>query len=152
MRIFHGRLGFDKYSDRSYRWITDVKGVKFKVYIQEDRVPQPYPKIIEVSIFQDKELYSHILWRIGSRTVGDLTEFDKDDLFKFGVERTALVTAGDTALFGAVHDPDPDHIDTIRYNAFRHDPALEFGDPYIPKSVLDDPLPERLLFLVRWIS
>ena len=152
MRIFHGRLVFDKYTDRKYRWVKDVEGVKFKLYIQEERVPQPCPKIIEVSIFRDKTIYSNFLGRVGSKTLGELTSFDKDDLAAIGLDEAMMKVAGDRAILGAVHDPDLDHTETVRYNAFRHDPELEFGDPYIPKSVLGDTYPERLLFLVRWID
>jgi hypothetical protein len=69
MRIFHGRLDFDKYTDRKYRWVADIDRVKFKLYIKEDRVPNPCPKIIEVSIFQDRALYTYLLSRVGSKTV-----------------------------------------------------------------------------------
>lgn len=152
MLIFHGRLRFDKYTDRSYRWITDVHGVKFKVYIQEDRVPRPCPRVIEVSLFQDKKLFSKVLWQVGSHTLGELTSFEKDELVAIGLDEATVKVAGETAILGAVHNPDPDHSETVRYNAYRHDPTLAFGDPYIPKSVLGEPLPERLLFLVRWIE
>jgi hypothetical protein len=152
VRIFHGRLVFDKYTERKYRWVKDVDGVKFKVYIQEERVPQPCPKVIEVSIFKDKELYSNFLCRVGASTIGELTSFDREDLAAFGLDETKMKVAGHTAILGAVEKPDPDHSETVRYNAYRHDPALEFGDPYIPKSVLGDPYPDRLLFLVRWID
>ena len=152
MRIFHDRLAFDKYTDRKYRWVKDVDGVKFKLYIQEERVPQPCPKVIEVSIFRDNKIYSNVLARVGSRTIAELTSFDRDDLAAVGLDETMMKVAGGTAILGAVEKPDPHHTETIRYSAFRHDPAMEFGDPYIPKSVLSDPLPDRLLFLVRWID
>lgn len=152
MRIFHGRLVFDKYTDRKYRWVADVDGVRFKLYIKEDRVPQPCPKIIEVSIFWDKGLYSYVLARLGSMSVGELTQYDRNQLNGIGVSDDMLSVAGGAAILGAVNDPDSDHTETIRYNAFRHDPPMEFGDPYIPKSVFGDHIPERLLFLVRFIS
>jgi hypothetical protein len=59
-----------------------------------------------------------------------------------------MKVAGDTAILGGVSDPDSDHTKTVRYNAFRHDPAMEFGDPYIPKSVLGDPCSLRLEDLI----
>lgn len=143
---------FDKYTDRKYRWVKDVDGVRFKLYIQEDRVPQPCPKVIEVSIFRDKTIYSNLLARVGSKTIGGLTSFDKDDLMAIGLDENMMKIAGTTAILGAVNNPDPNHSETIRYNAFRHDPEMKFGDPYIPRSVLGGDYPERLLFLVRWIN
>jgi hypothetical protein len=68
------------------------------------------------------------------------TDFDVD----------MMLAAGETAIIGAVDNPE--ERTEIRYNAFRHDPPMEFGDPYIPKSVLGDHYPDRLLFVVRWIN
>ena len=150
VRIFHGRLRFDKDTDRKYRWVTDVDGVKFQLYIQDERVAQPVSDIIEVSIFADKQIYHRTLSRVGSKTVADLTQVDKDELATIGLTGEMLRTAGATAILGGVQDP-KDHTQTYRYNAFRHDPPMAFGDPYIPKSVFrrSDP-PNRLLFLVKW--
>lgn len=152
VRIFHGRLSFDKYTDRKYRWITEIDGVNFKLYVTEDRVPKPHPQIIEVSIFQDQALFSNLLWRVGSKRLGDLNDLEKGELEKIGLNEGMIITAGKTAIFGAVNDPHSDHTETARYNAYRHAKELEFGDPYIPKSVFISSLPERLLFVVRWIE
>jgi hypothetical protein len=81
-----------------------------------------------------------------------LTAIDKAALSAIGFTPTMIDNAGANAILGAATRPDPDHTETVRYNAFRGAPELQFGDPYIPKSILKTPYPERLLFVVRWIK
>jgi hypothetical protein len=154
VRIFHDRLKHDKYTDRKHRWVKFVKAVKFQLYIHEERVPQLLPKTIEVSIFSHKELFTKLLNQVGSKTIADLSPSDKKDLANIGLSDDMIRVAGDTAIIGAAFLPSDkyEHTETIRYNAHRRDEKLKFGDPYIPKSVLGDHYPERLLFLVRWMD
>ena len=154
MRIFNGRLSFDKETDESFRWRKDVDGVKFQLYIFKERVPRPAPKLIEVSVFAHKELYHVLLTKVGKKSVSELSESDRSDLAKVGVEESHLQTAGASAILGAAFiADDPQRTETVRYNAPRKFKDLEFGDPYIPQSIfLGRPYPERLLFLVRWIE
>jgi hypothetical protein len=151
MRIFHGRLRFNKETDEKFRWITSVDGVQFKIYITQDRVPEPIPELIEASVFESETLYTYILQRIGRKTVRELTTTDREDLEKIGLTAEHLRTAGGSSILGAVWNPEEEHTQTVRYNAYRGARDLEFGDPYIPKSILREPYPERLLFLIRWL-
>lgn len=151
MRIFHDRFCLDKTTDESYRWKTFVGEVKFSLYIFQERVPRPVPEIIEVSVFDDKSLFSALLTRVGKKSVVELSNQDKVDLNKIGVEESHLRVAGKNAIIGAAFKGSV-HTGTVRYNAPRHFKEYEFGDPYIPQSILRCPYPERLLFLVRWIE
>lgn len=85
LRIFHDRLTHDKYTDRKHRWVKLIEAAKFQLYIVEDRVPEPTPKIIEVSIFAHKTVYSKVLNQVGYKSVDDLTEPDKNDLAGIGL-------------------------------------------------------------------
>ena len=80
-----------------------------------------------------------------------LGSVDRDELATIGLSDEMLRTAGASAILGGVQDP-KDHTQTYRYNAFRHDPPMAFGDPYIPKSIFHLDPPNRLLFLVKWIN
>lgn len=151
MRIFHDRLQLDKETEESFRWKKELDGVTFQLYIFRKRVPRPAPKLIEVSVFDHRSLYSVLLTKVGKKSVGELSESDKSELAKVGVEESHLRTAGEDAILGAAFKAE-NHTLTIRYNAPRGLKELEFGDPYVPKSILSDPYPERLLFLVRWIE
>jgi len=153
MRIFHDRLCLDKKTDESFRWKRDVDGVKFQLYIFQERVPRPVPKIIEVSVFDDKSLFTALLTRVGRKSVSQLSEIDKSALDTIGLDEAQIRNAGAEAILGAAFKPQgADRTKTVRYNASRNFKDLEFGDPYVPKSILRDPYPERLLFLVRWID
>jgi hypothetical protein len=155
MRIFHGRLFFDKETDEKFRWKVDIGGVEFKLYITHERVPRPVRETIEVSVFSDKSLYTNVLMKLGKKSVSQLSDADKAYLDTIGLHDVQIRDAGGDAILGAVvkpKDEDADHTETVRYNAYRHAKELEFGDPYIPKSILGNIYPERLLFLVRWID
>jgi len=152
MRIFHNTFSFSKETDEKLRWIRDVDDVAFKIYITKDRVPDPVPNNIEASVFDSKLLYTVLLKRIGRMNVGELNDFDKYDLQQVGVVDEYLHNAGNDAIFGAVCISQKKHTKTVRYDAYHDSPKLEFGDPYIPKSILRHPYPERLLFLIRWIK
>ena len=80
MRIFHDRLHLDKTTDESFRWRKDVDGVPFKLYIFQERVPRPVPKTIEVSVFDDKSLFTALLTRVGRKSVSQLSDLEKSDL------------------------------------------------------------------------
>lgn len=151
MRIFHDMLRHDKTTDESFRWKTLVDGVPFSLYIFQERVPRPVPEIIEVSVFDDKSLFTALLTRVGHKSVGDLSMQDKADLERIGLEASHLQEAGEGAILGAAFKGSL-HTKTVRYNAPRCFKEFEFGDPYVPESVLRCPYPERLLFLVRWID
>jgi hypothetical protein len=151
MPIFRGRLVFNKETEEKHRWITSVHGVQFKIYITQKRVPEPVPMEIEASVFDSKFLYRRSLDWVGGKAVRELPDRDRAELEAMGVNAEALKTAGPDAIFGAVWKPKEDHTETVRYNAYRGEEELEFGDPYIPKSLLREPCPDRLLFLIRWI-
>ena len=153
MRIFHDRLRKDKETEESVRWIKHVDWVPFELYIFRGRLPRVLPpQVIEVSIFSDKQLYHRLLLKVGRKSVGQLTNEDKTELRTIGLDEDSLQIAGQEAIFGAAFKPDKGHIhtQTLRYNARKKD--LEFGDPYIPQSILGDSSPNYLLFLVRWID
>jgi hypothetical protein len=153
MRIFHGRLRFNKETDEKFRWIKDIDGVQFKLYIANERVPDPVPSNIEVSIFSDKSLYTMVITKLGKKRVGQITDADRCYLETIGLGDAKIAVAGNGAILGAAFlSPDHEHSLTVRYNADRHDQGLKFGDPYIPRSILPAPYPERLLFLVRWLD
>ena len=46
-------LRYDKETDNKYRWIADVEGVAFKLYIPQAVLPDPYPRRILVSVETD---------------------------------------------------------------------------------------------------
>jgi hypothetical protein len=143
----------DKETDESVRWIKHVDRVPFELYIFRGRIPRlPPPPVIEVSIFSDKQLYHRLLLNVGSKSVDQLTSANKAELCTIGLDEDQLQIAGGDAIFGAAFKPDKGHrhTQTMRYNA--HKKELEFGDPYIPQSILGDHSPNYLLFLVRWID
>ena len=150
MRIFHDRLHLDKTTDESFRWKKHVDGVPFELYIFQERVPRPVAKIVEVSVFDDPSLFTALLTRVGYKSVNELSALDKLELKRIGAEESYLRTAGEDAIIGAAFKSDI-HTQTVRYNAPRRFKEFEFGDPYVPKSILREPYPERLLFLVRWV-
>jgi hypothetical protein len=150
MRIFHDRLRHDRTTDESFRWKQFVDGVPFELYIFQERVPRPVAKVIEVSVFDDPSLFTALLTRVGRKSVSELSSLDKLELNKIGAEESHLRTAGEDAIIGAAFKGDI-HTKTVRYNALRRFKEFEFGDPYVPKSILREPYPERLLFLVRWV-
>lgn len=150
MRVFHGRLHHDKTTDESFRWKVLVNDVPFELYIYKQRVPAPLPAVIEVSIFDDPSLFTVLLTRVGRKSVGELTTPDREDLSQIGLIESHLQVAGNDAILGAAFKSGI-HTKTVRYNAHRRFKELEFGDPYVPQSMLREPYPERLLFLVRWI-
>lgn len=150
MRIFRGRLFFDKETDEAFRWKVEVGKVEFKLYIEKSRSPKSAPAVIEVSIFDDPKLYTVLLEKVGKKTVKQLTAQDRPKLNEIGLDENELGSAGDDAIFGAAFFAE-EKTETVRYNAGRLK-GLQFGDPYIPQSVLRCPYPERLLFLVRWIT
>jgi hypothetical protein len=153
MRILHGKLFKDKETDEKLRWTKDVDGVPFKLYITQDRIPRPFPNAIEVSMFADKSLYTMILTTLGRKRLKQLTDGDRSYLRGIGLGDAQTAVAGEEAILGAAFiSPDCDHTETVRYNAGRKVHELEFGDPYIPRSILPKPYPERLLFLVRWLN
>ena len=153
MQIFHRKLDINMGEDtvEKYRWITSVNGVPFKIYITQERVPEPFPNAIQASVFASEFLYTRSLDWVGGKSVRDLSERDKAELAAIGVSAEALSVAGPEAIFGAVWKPHEEHTETVRYNAYRGVHKLEFGDPYVPKSLLTEPYPKRLLFLIRWI-
>lgn len=153
MRIFHDRLRIDKETDESVRWVKDVDGVPFELYIFRGRIPRVTPPtVIEVSIFSDKKLYHRTLWNLGRKSVGQLTSEDKAELHAIGLDENRLQVAGKEAVFGAAFKPDKGHVHTrtMRYDGGPKE--WEFSDPYVPQSLLEDPSPNYLLFLVRWID
>jgi hypothetical protein len=150
MRIFHNRLRHDKSTDESFRWETSVDNGHFQLYIFQERVPRPVPTIIEVSVFDDKSLFTALLTKVGHKSVRELSNQDKEELNKIGLEESHLQVAGGDAIIGAAFKGSV-HTKTVRYNAPRRFKEFEFGDPYVPQSILRQPYPERLLFLVRWI-
>lgn len=150
MRIFHGRLHHDKTTDESFRWKALVNDVPFELYIYKQRVPAPLATITEVSIFDDPSLFTVLLTRVGRKSVGELTTPDREALSKIGLFEPHLQVAGNDAILGAAFKSGI-HTKTVRYNANRHFKELEFGDPYVPQSILREPYPDRLLFLVRWV-
>ena len=153
MRIFHNKLVKDKETDEKVRWVRDVDGVPFKLYITQDRVPSPFPNVIEVSLFHDESLYTSVLTKLGRKRVNQLTDSDRAYLNKIGFDDAQIDMAGGEAILGAAFiSPDCGHTETVRYNAGRKVQELEFGDPYIPRSILREPYPERLLFIIRWVD
>ncbi len=152
MRIFHDRLILNKETDEKFRWIKSINEVEFKIYIAQRRVPIPVPPVIEASVFASEFLYTRSFDWVGGKSVGELSDRDKEELEAIGVSAEALSAAGPEAIFGAVWKPKEEHTETVRYNAYRGVPEMRFGDPYIPKSLLREPYPKRLLFLIHWIT
>ena len=153
MRLFRGRFSFDKLTDEKFRWKSDIDGVEFKVYITQERVPKPVPRIIDVTVLVPLDnWYTYKLTRLGAKTVDELSAQDEADLETIGLPQWEIRAAGSDSIFGAVQKADDQHTETVRYNAFRASKDSEFGDPYLPKSLFAGSYPRRLLFLVQWIS
>lgn len=153
MQLFRGRFPFDKFTDEKFRWILDIDGVPFEVYITQERVPEPAPGIIDVTVLVPPEnWYTCKLTKLGAKTVGLLTDQDIADLEMIGLSHEELRASGSDSIFGAVQRADEQHTKTVRYNAFRASKDSDFGDPYIPKSLFADSYPSRLLFLVQWVN
>ena len=89
--------------------------------------------------------------RLGKMSVKDLATADKAFLHGIDLIHSRLSIAGPDAILGAAYlDKKAVPIHTIRYNGGLKQ-SLEFGDPYIPRSVFDGTYPPYLLFLVRWL-
>ena len=154
MKLFQGDFFFDKFTDQKYRWIRVIDQVEFKVYITQLRVPDPVPRKINVTVFcvpDPPKWETATLTKIGSRTVGTLTDHEKELLCSLGLVAEEWALVGPESIIGAVERANEMHTTTVRYNAFRGSEKWEFGDPYIPKALLRENCPNRLLFLVRWI-
>lgn len=108
-------LYFDNETDRKYRWITEVDGIRFRFYVPKEHVPTPAPHVIRVGINWDEKCHTH-----GEGNIEVVVEFAKE------------------------------HSETIRYRPVGNPEQWMVGEPYVPKTALPNPRPQRLLITVSW--
>lgn len=109
-------LTYETASKRKYRWIADVGGAKFKLYIPKERFPDDVPNRIQVVIATD--VLDPIMGQADLSSIVELAE---------------------------------QHSETVRYTPVGNSGAWTIGEPYIPASVLPQPVPKRLGIAVKRI-
>ena len=112
-----------KETDNKLRWSADVKGVEFKLYIPQSRVPQPWPRRIRVKISEAADL---------SPEATPVGQWNLEDPITCTVEKVNK------------------HTETVRYRPIGAQTDWELGEPYIPFALLLDDLSARLQIEVRW--
>jgi hypothetical protein len=113
-------LAPSKETDNKLRWVTDVDGVPFQLYIPKWRVPTPWPKRIRVSVREIKRPTSP---SIGSKP--------RDRIVVF-VERVR------------------DHTKTVRFAPLGEPKDWQLGQPYIPYQLLPNENVKYLRVDVEW--
>ena len=113
--------------DKKIRWDAEIDGAPFKLYIPKWRAPNPWPKVIDVSI----EIYNNqqplTVSRDSARKVPELCQKPIFALFKKNVEK--------------------EH--AIRYRPEGGRFSWEIGELYIPISLTLDRA-ENLFIRVQW--
>lgn len=116
----------DKETDNKLRWIADIDGVEYKLYIPKSRVPDPPPCRLKVELYpegtEQPEIYS----------ANFAKDADNSSPIICVIEKYEKV--GHTARYRPTGNPD----------------TWEIGEPYIPYSLLGKPVPERLIIKVTW--
>ncbi len=115
-----------KVTEKKLRWIADINGAPFELYIPKRRVPEPWPVQIIVTVTDD---------------------FRRPHVnFHSNQDRSKPIQAIITKVVK--------HTRTVRYRPHGDNNEWEIGEPYIPKEILEaispSSIPERLQIEVRW--
>ncbi len=120
------------YKDTSgmHRWDVKIEGVTLEIYIYKWRVPDPYPSRISVEIFNRAE-FSQSIYPLDRKEVNANPQLCYKPI-------TAEV------------DFLENHTRTAKYDPVLGKGKREIGNPYIPYTLLSDPLPTRLVIVINW--
>lgn len=114
------RLSLESETDNKLRWNGDVSGVAFKLYVPKSVVPDALPREIHVSVESGQAVREPNYARRDAR----------------GLRATVELVS--------------EHTETIRYRRVGDAKEWIIGEPYIPKSLLPAPWPEKVGLVVRW--
>jgi hypothetical protein len=120
-------LALDKETDNKVRWMVDVDGVRFSLYVPKWRVPEPWPRRVRVSIQPDS---TEVLPTLSRSAVAETPTSRRRPISA----RVAFVE---------------DKTETIRYAPVDPSPDEELGNPYIPKALTRGGA-DRLVVSVAW--
>ncbi len=120
-------LSENKETDNKVRWATDIEGVSFKLYIPKWRVPDPWPKRINVSI--------------GKHGARKATKLLKEIAEGHPESREQPIVANLQKFRKQTQ--------TIRYRPDGDESEWEMGEPYIPAAMTMGES-DRLTLEVRW--
>ena len=109
-----------KETDNKLRWVADVDGVAFQLYVPKWRVPHPWPNRIRVFISEP------------STSPGSSPSDKPENAIVAIVERVK------------------DHSQTVRFAPAGDPKKWQIGEPYIPYGLLPNPSVQRLRVDVEW--
>jgi len=120
-----------KETDNKVRWDADIDGTRFSLYIPKWRVPEPWPRVIQVSIHPDADTSPTRLSRV---------EAHRDPTLRLQPIVTYLRRF-------------KEHTKTIRYRPEldREKDEWEIGEPYVPIEMTFGGA-ERLTLTVNWLK
>ena len=116
-----------KETDNKVRWDADIEGTRFSLYIPKWRVPEPWPRLIHVTVSADTQERPLSL---SSALARQAPESRKQPIV------THLKKFRE-------------HTQTIRYQPEGDASAWEIGEPYIPIPMTYGEA-ERLTITVKW--
>ena len=116
-----------KETERKVRWDADVVGAPFSLYIPKWRVPEPWPRVIQV--------------RITPSTDTPATHLSPADGLNHPLSRTRPIVTHTARVRW--------HTKTIRYRPDGDESEWETGEPYIPIAMTFEGS-ERLTLTVNW--
>jgi len=122
-----------KETENKVRWDAVIDNTNFALYIPKWRVPQPWPKVIYVTVSDETE-------KIKAYQPVTPEAADADPNLC-----TQKILAGLKLV--------KKHSNTIRYSPTADDPKQwEIGEPYIPYCLLPKDCKEPLLIEINWES
>jgi len=116
-----------KETDNKVRWDADIDGTRFELYIPKWRVPEPWPRLIRVTIEPHTQQHPRSL---SLATASEAPESRKEPIV------THLRKYREQTQ-------------TIRYRSEGDPSAWEIGEPYIPIPMTYGEA-ERLTITVKW--
>lgn len=116
-----------KETDNKVRWDADVEGMRFSLYIPKWRVPEPWPRLIHVTVsLYTQQRISLLSQAVASKSPESCNKSIVAHLKKF-----------------------LEHTQTIRYKPEGDPSDWEIGEPYIPILITHGKA-ERLTMTVEW--
>lgn len=122
-------LAFNKETEMKWRWIADINGVEFKIYVQKWRTPEPIPDKILVKIGSPEDAFENKL-KYTQKEIEESPELKHEPIYEI-VKKTDIMT------------------ETIRYNPIIERNDWELGEPYIPFELIPGE-PNKLAIQVIW--
>lgn len=123
-------LAYSKETENKYRWDCDCDGVKFSLYIPKWRVPEPYPRTINIKLHP---LGSGIV--MGRKYLKEA--YEKDLALR---KRPIIARLKRTS----------DHTKTVRFDPDYNSQWWDIGSPYIPAHILPSPDIKEIYIEVEW--